>query len=128
MVRNSTSSKVKKITKAQRDDLMIENFIGLQKAMTNLSIRFENLSDNLSRLLGVLELSAKSYLVKDGHNHKDSSDLAKQIDYLIDQNKAIAEGLLLIDDTIRKKSSHDDTFEKEKSSQSNVGRALPSTI
>ncbi len=99
----------KKMTKAQKDDLLIENFVGLQKAMTHLSMKFENLSDNLSKLLGVLELSAKNYLTKEAPKDSSSSELIKQVNYLIDQNKAIAEGLLLIDDTIRKKQPTDDS-------------------
>ena len=83
------------------EEILIENFVGLQKVMTNLSIKFELLSDNISKLLEILELSAKNYLEKEkvvGEN-----DLEKRINFLIEQNKAIAEGLLLIDDALRKK-------------------------
>ncbi len=83
------------------ESLLIENFVGLQKAMTNLSIKFEMLADNISKLLEVLELSAKNYLEKEKIN--GGSDIEKRINLLIEQNKAIAEGLLLIDDVLRRK-------------------------
>ncbi|MEM4330930.1 MAG: hypothetical protein QW273_02895 [Candidatus Pacearchaeota archaeon] len=82
--------------------ILVENFVGLQKAMTNLSIKFESLSQNISSLLEVLELSAKTYLEKN-KNLDENNDLIQRINYLIEQNKAIAEGLLLLEDNLRKK-------------------------
>ncbi len=105
MVKKKGDSGPKRMTKSQKEDLLIENFVGLQKVMTHLSLKFENLSDNLSKLLEVLELSARNYLTKEAPKDANSPELIKQVNYLIDQNKAIAEGLLLIDDTIRKKQS-----------------------
>ena len=132
MAKKKSVSKPKRMTKAQKEDLLIENFVGLQKAMTHLSLKFENLSDNLSRFLEVLELSAKNYLTKEAPKDSSSSELAKQVDYLIDQNKAIAEGLLLIDDTLRKKQQSNqekEEFREHSSTQNrNQGRPLPRTI
>jgi hypothetical protein len=127
MVKKESVSKPKRMTKAQKEDLLIENFVGLQKAMTHLSLKFENLSDNLSKLLEVLELSARNYLTKEAPKDSSSSELAKQVNYLIDQNKAIAEGLLLIDDTIRKKQQSNEEKEssKENSSMQNKLRSRP---
>ncbi|MEM4182045.1 MAG: hypothetical protein QXX68_02755 [Candidatus Pacearchaeota archaeon] len=97
----------KRVTKRKKtlsskkiEELLVENFVGLQKAMTNLSVKFEMLADNISKLLEVLELSAKSYLEKE--KIEGGAELEKRINFLIEQNKAIAEGLLLIDDTLRK--------------------------
>jgi len=78
----------------QRDDLLIENFVGLQKAMTNLSMKFESLSDQLSQLLKVFELSAKN-IVEDGP--VDYKELTRKIDSLLEQNKTIAQGLVLLE-------------------------------
>lgn len=105
MANKKGETKPKRLTKAQKEDLLIENFVGLQKVMTHLSLKFEALADNLSKLLEVLELSARNYLTREAPKDSSSSELAKQVNYLIDQNKAIAEGLLLIDDTLRKKQS-----------------------
>lgn len=121
MVKKSANSKSGRLTKAQKDELLIENFIGIQKAMTHLSLKFEVLSDNISKLLEVFELSAKSYLSKEPKDEQ-TSEITKQVNYLIDQNKAIAEGLLLIDDTIRKKSSEEN---REDSSMATKLRSKP---
>lgn len=79
-----------KITSLERETLLIDNFIGLQKAMVNLSIKFENLSDNISRLLNVFEISAKEYVSGKGKGASDiERDMLNRINLLLDQNKAI---------------------------------------
>ena len=132
MVKKKSVSKSKGMTKSQKEDLLIENFVGLQKAMTHLSIKFENLSDNLSKLLEVLELSAKNYLTKEAPKDSSSPEIIKQVNYLIDQNKAIAEGLLLIDDTMRKKQEQRETKEPAQNGSSMQeklrSKPLPKTI
>ncbi|MEM4605895.1 MAG: hypothetical protein QW103_02590 [Candidatus Pacearchaeota archaeon] len=107
--------KSKRISSKKIEELLIENFVSLQKAMTKLSIKFEMLSDNISKLLEVLELSAKSYLEKE--NGEEKNELEKRINTLIEQNKAIAEGLLLIDDSLRKQHEKRDV---EKNQQNNT--------
>jgi predicted HAD superfamily Cof-like phosphohydrolase len=98
----SSSEKIagKKSTAKEREELIIENFVGLQKAMTNLSIKFESLSENISRLLQVFEQAAKD-ITKQGGNREIDSNLIKKIDSLIDQNKTIARGLVLIEEKLK---------------------------
>ncbi len=98
------SSISKKATKSnslsaiQREQILIDNFIGLQRAMTNLSIRFEHLSENIAKLLTVFEISAKDYLTNKGKSTPGrDQDLLNQINYLIDQNKAISKSIANID-------------------------------
>lgn len=119
MVKKKSVKKTKSLTKAEKDDLLIENFVSLQKAMTHLSLKFETLSDNLSRFLEVLEKSAKGYLSKASSKDELSPEISKQVEYLIDQNKALAEGLLLIDDTLRKKDSKGEVEGSTKRTPSN---------
>ena len=45
-------------------DLRNLNFISLQKVLTNLSGRFDELSDNMSKLLQLFEISAKTFAEK----------------------------------------------------------------
>jgi len=97
-----SSSKPKKMTAKQREELLIENFVGLQKAMTNLSVKFEGLSTNIARLLEVFELSARDQLEKSPK--EDDKDLLRKIDNLLDQNKTIARGLILIEEKVRDRS------------------------
>ena len=79
--------KKKKMTAREREELLIENFVGLQHAMTNLSIKFGTLSDNITKLLMVFEESAKNFM-QGGKG--DDKDLLKKINSLLDQNKTIA--------------------------------------
>ncbi len=94
---NSTSKKT--LNAREREQLLIENFAGLQKAMMNLSIKFETLSDNISNLLNVFELSAKDYVQR--ANPENDKELIKKLNSLLDQNKTIAKGLVLIEEKVR---------------------------
>ncbi len=88
----------KKLTSAQREELLIENFVGLQHVMTNLSIRFEKLSDHLLKLLEVFEEAARNF---SGGGKEGDTDLLNKIDSLLNQNKTIAKGLVLMEEKLR---------------------------
>jgi len=76
------------------ESVLIENFVGLQSVMTNLSIKFGALSNNISKLLQVFEEAAKSYAQ---NGNTDNKDLLRKLDSLLDQNKTIAKGLVLME-------------------------------
>jgi len=82
---------------------LIQNFINLQKVMTNLSIKFDSLSDQMSRLLQLFEISAKTFVTKQEEvgEKKEDQELVKKLDALLDQNKTIAKGLTLVEEKIR---------------------------
>jgi len=88
----------KKMTAREREDLLIENFVGLQHAMTNLSIKFGSLSDNITKLLQVFEEAAKSFI---SGGESGDKDMLKKINSLLEQNKTIAKGLVLMEGTLR---------------------------
>jgi len=94
--------KEKRMTAREREQLLIENFVGLQKAMTNLSIKFEHMSENIIRLLNIFELSAKHYI--QGGSKETDTDLLNKIDSLLEQNKTIAKGLVLMEENVRKRA------------------------
>lgn len=93
-----TSSGDKKMTAREREELLVENFVGLQHAMTNMSVKFGMLSDNMSRLLSVFEEAAKGFVVG---AKGDDKDMLKKIDSLLDQNKTIAKGLVIMEEKVR---------------------------
>jgi len=97
MKKKTSAPKKKRMTAAEREELLIENFVGLQKAMTNLSIKFGTLSDNIAGLLRVFEESALSI----AGGKYDSEDMIKKINSLLDQNKTIARGLVLMEGKLR---------------------------
>ena len=90
--------KEKKMTAREREELLIENFVGLQHAMTNMSIKFGSLSDNISKLLQVFEEAAKNFV---SGGKSDDRDMLKKIDSLLNQNKTIAQGLVLMEGKLR---------------------------
>lgn len=95
---SESKPKKKKMTAREREELLIENFVGLQHAMTNLSFKFERLSDNIVKLLQVFEESAKNYM---GGNKSSDEELLKKINSLLDQNKTIAKGLVLMEEKVK---------------------------
>ncbi len=88
----------KKMTAREREELLIENFVGLQHAMTNMSIKFGSLADNIEQLLRIFEEAAKGFASGERGGDKD---MLKKIDSLLDQNKTIAKGLVLMEGKLR---------------------------
>lgn len=83
----------------KKDALLIENFVGLQKAMTNLSIKFSELSQNLNNLLGIFELAAKTLAASEKQVDKT---LTTKLDTLIEQNKSISREINMVDGKLRR--------------------------
>ncbi len=94
-------------SEVQVEKILVDNFVSLQKVMTNLSLRFNKLTHQISNLLELFEISAKALAEKDAkHGGKDNKNLIEKIDILMDQNKTIARGLTLIHE---RPSPRDDT-------------------
>jgi len=113
--KKSPSSKPKQMTAREREQLLIENFVGLQHAMTNLSMKFGNLSENIQTLLQVFEEAAKNFV--QGPSKVDNEGMLKKIDSLLDQNKTIAKGLVLMEENLRSKPSYEEPHREQKSFQ-----------
>ena len=77
------------------EKILIDNFVGLQKAITNIAIKFDLLSSQISKLLEIFENSAKA-LAEKGIDENPNKDLPKKIDSLLEQNRTIAKGLALL--------------------------------
>jgi len=85
--------------KPQTEKILIENFIALQKVNTNLSIKFDKLTNQISSLLELFEVSAKTLAEKDfdiQKEHKDNKQIIEKIDNLLEQNRTIARGVALV--------------------------------
>ena len=87
---------------------LVDNFINLQKVLTNLSIKFDELSTNISKLLELFEISAKSFAEKYNEGEIKASNIVdrefvNKLNTLIDQNKVISKGIILIEERIREK-------------------------
>lgn len=90
--------------KISKDDaklgrVLIENFVGLQKVMVNLSVKFDDLSNKISKLLELFEISAKTLAEKDltiEKTARDDTRIMREMGNLSEQNKIIARGLTLM--------------------------------
>lgn len=106
-------SKRKKSTMSEKDlkleKALIENFVSLQKVMVNLSVKFDDLSSKISKLLDIFEISAKALAEKDLTVEKTSRDdqkIMNIVDELSEQNKVIAKGLLLMNNKLDEDEDH----------------------
>ena len=87
----------------QLGKVLIENFVGLQKVMVNLSIKFDDLSNKIAKLLELFEISAKALAEKDltiQQTARDDTKIMKEMGNLSNQNKVIARGLTLMNDRL----------------------------
>lgn len=97
---------IKKIEEEQKvspetlkiEKVLVENFTSLQHVMTNLAIKFENLSNQISKLLELFEISAKALAEKEVNtvDNEANKKIVEKLDGLLEQNKVIARGLSFI--------------------------------
>lgn len=109
--KNSSKSTNKKNQALEK--ILIDNFVSLQKVMTNLSKRFDELSGQISKLLELFEISAKSLAEKEvsiKEDTKDQEEIKKKIDEIFKQNKIIAKGLTLLHEKEEEIYSPDEDF------------------
>ena len=80
------------------EKILVENFVSLQKVMTNLSYKFDELSSQISKLLELFELSATALAKKDINFTKpmDEEKIVNKLNNILEQNKIIARGLALM--------------------------------
>ncbi len=103
-----TASTQKSIVYNER--IFIENFVNLQHAMTNMSMQFGELSQNITKLLKIFEESAK-VLVKS--EKQVDSKVGEKIDSLLEQNKTIAKGLVLMEDKLKRQARYTPSATKQ---------------
>lgn len=101
---NKKPIKKKKVVKdsetAELNKILIENFVSLQKVLTSLSSKFDDMTKKLSEVLDLFEESAKAFVKKDIPKEQSSmvwqKEITDKIDSLFEQNKILARGLTLI--------------------------------
>jgi hypothetical protein len=99
--------KRKRIPKEKKDNeiekILINNFVSLQKVMVNLSIKFDGLTTQISKLLELFETSAKVLAEKDfdiEKNNRENVKILEKLENVLEQNRTIARGLTLMHDKI----------------------------
>lgn len=104
--------------KGHLESAIVNNLIELQKTHTNLIEKFDRLSKQLSDLLTLFEMAARSFAEHPANqvSEKDK-DFLEKIDRLLEQNKTIARGLTLMEERIRERvygqPTHTENEEKE---------------
>lgn len=87
----------------QVEKILIENFISMQKVMTGMAEKFDNLSKQISKLLKLFEDSAETLVEKDINlqlsESEDQEEVLSRLNRILDQNKIIAKGLTLMHET-----------------------------
>jgi hypothetical protein len=97
--------------------LLLENFVLLQKALSDLAISFKALEQKMQRFLELVEkasqIEAKEIGIKEVREIASESEtketkevpsgLAEKIEELLEQNKAIAEGMTLLEKILRER-------------------------
>ena len=94
----------KTMSRTEMDKLMLDNFVTLQKVLTNLTIKFNDLADQMSKMLNLFEISAKSFLEKEGKGmglSKEDKEFLSKLDKVFDQNRKIARALTMMEERIR---------------------------
>lgn len=100
--KKGTSKKTEKKKPEEKKDtekVLIENFISLQKVMVNLSSKFDELSEKMSKLLEIFEISAKSLAEKDFDKEQEkenTEEILNRMNDLSEQNRLIAKGITLM--------------------------------
>lgn len=115
MANNGDVSSTKKVSKPKKkvvrsvitredrvlEKLLIENFISMQKVMSALTFKFDNLSKQIEGLLTLFEDSAKAVAEKEINlelkgDTKKQEEVLEKLKLLLDQNKLIAKGITLV--------------------------------
>ena len=84
------------------EKVLVDNFIGLQKVMVNLSSKFDNLATQISKLLELFEISAKAMAAKDfgvEKENKETKKIMEKLDKISEHAGLIGKGLVLIHET-----------------------------
>ena len=83
---------------------LIENFVALQKVMTNLSMSFDNLSGRISKLLDLFEMSAKALAEKS--DLQGDGETNNKLDNLLQQNRILAKGIAMLHENNQNSGDH----------------------
>lgn len=106
MAKKGVKITIKKETNTKINQLLIENFINLQKVLANNAEKLEELTQQISKLLQLFEISAKSFVEKVDEKVNDiekDKEFLNKLNSLVDQNKLIAKGLTLMEENIRER-------------------------
>ena len=92
-------------------DVLVQNQIELQKILADLSLEVKNLTSELSTLVELFREASKTLndeKISKDIEKEDMKNIGDKVETLVDQNRTIAKGLLLMESAMR------DTMEKKR--------------
>src|SRR3989338_9627864 len=104
--KESGKKSVRKNSSDRINDMLINNFVNLQKSLTDLTMKFDNLTEQMSKLLALFEVSAKSFAEKLSSGIPDiekDKEFLDKLNTLVEQNKLIAKGLIVMEEKMRER-------------------------
>jgi len=98
------SEKQSKKSHEEINQILIENFVHLQRIMSDQAVKIDKLTESITKLLQLFEMSARSFMSSSviADTEKDKEFLDK-MDTLLEQNKTIAKGLTLMEEKFRER-------------------------
>ena len=83
---------------------ILENLVELQKVHTSLAERFDKLAGEISKLLTLFEMAARSFAEQPANQVAErDKDFLDKVDRLLEQNKTIAKALTLVEERMRER-------------------------
>lgn len=86
-------------------NLLLENSIALQKTMADLALELKSLNQKVARIVSSFESASLAFKEAKEKGIAEPKDISEKLDMIIDQNKTIAQGVLLLEESIRVKPS-----------------------
>jgi hypothetical protein len=102
---------VKKEVKEQSKDLLLENFIALQKKITETAKDLKDMKVQLSELLTIFKKAEQDF--KQEKHINLAPRVEEKLDQILKQNKAIIEGLVAVGENVQVPSEDTVKVEKE---------------
>ncbi|MFC1686118.1 hypothetical protein ACFLZZ_03810 [Nanoarchaeota archaeon] len=87
-------------------NLLIENNVALQKVLADVSLDIQGLTKEISNLLGTFKEASKTFgeeKAEEDIMKEEREELIPKLDELINQNKTIAKGLVLLESALKEK-------------------------
>lgn len=106
-----TTKKSSSTTRDKALQLLIENNVALQKVLTTVSTDMRDLTKEMGNLLSIFKEAGKTFgeekAVEDIRKDEEKA-LIPKLDELIDQNKTIAKGLILLESALKEREKPKD--------------------
>lgn len=96
---------------------IIKNLVELQKVHTNLAEKFDKLSNEISHLLTLFEITARTFTKNAPIGEEKDREFLEKIDRLLDQNKVLAKGITIMEERMREKMYSNQIQQREEPTQ-----------